>query len=83
VGVAYATGAGVSIDEGKAVEWYRKAAEQGFAEAQYDLGVRCILGIGTAKDESAGLEWYRKAAAQGWQEAIDVHRQHESSSTRR
>lgn len=51
--------------------WYRKAAEQGFAEAQHDLGVRCIQGKGTQLNVAQGIEWYRKSAAQGWQESID------------
>jgi uncharacterized protein len=34
----YANGTGVPKDEVKAVEWYRKAAEQGNAVTQYNLG---------------------------------------------
>jgi len=70
----------VPKDDVKAVRFHRLAAELGFAEAQYDLGVRCILGLGTPKDEKAGLEWYRKAAAQGWPEAIEALRQREVSA---
>ena len=53
------------LDEAKAVEWYRKAAEQGLAEAQYNLGVMYLNGTGVAKDEAKAVEWYRKAAEQG------------------
>jgi TPR repeat protein len=65
----------VSKSDTEAVKWYRLAADQGFAEAQYDLGVRYMLGKGVLKDERTGLEWYRKAAAQGYQEAVDALRQ--------
>ena len=48
------------------MEWYRKAAEQGNAAAQYNLGVRYETGRGgLPKDEAKAVEWYRKAAEQG------------------
>jgi TPR repeat protein len=34
----YAFGKGVLKDDKQAVYWYQKAAEQGLAEAQYNLG---------------------------------------------
>ena len=33
------TGSGVEQDDATAVGWYRKAADQGDANAQYNLGV--------------------------------------------
>lgn len=48
----------------EAVKWYRKAAEQGHAEAQFNLGYCYYLGIGLIQDEAKGLRWYRKAAEQ-------------------
>ncbi|MGU9956132.1 MAG: hypothetical protein ACNYPI_00330 [Arenicellales bacterium WSBS_2016_MAG_OTU3] len=35
----YSNGQGVTQDCKHAVQWYRKAAEQGIAKAQYNLGV--------------------------------------------
>jgi len=52
-----------------AAEWYRKAAEQGHAEAQYKLGFMYQNGRGVKKDDKQAAEWYRKAAAQGNKEA--------------
>lgn len=53
----------------EAVKWYRKAAEQGHAEAQYKLG-RCYGPYGTGiHDASEALRWFRKAAEQGYAEA--------------
>jgi TPR repeat protein len=56
---------GIPQDEGKAVEWYRKAAEQGDVQAQTRLGYMYGEGRGVAKDEAKAVELYRKAAEQG------------------
>ncbi len=48
-----------------AVEYYRKAAEQGNAEAQNKLGICYNIGLGVAKDSNEAIKWYRKAAEQG------------------
>jgi TPR repeat protein len=42
------------------------AADQGFAVAQYNLGVCYYQGTGVEKDEVEGVKWYRKAADQGF-----------------
>ena len=52
-------------DRAKAVEWYRKAAEQGNASAQNALGNCYLSGNGVTKDYAKAVEWYRKAAEQG------------------
>ena len=56
-------------DEVEAVKWYRKAAEQNFADAQYDLGFCYANGQGVAKDYVEGYKWMLLAAAQGNEEA--------------
>ena len=43
-------GRGVVQDYVEAVKWYRKAAEQGNAEAQYNLGVMYYKGKGIPQD---------------------------------
>src|ERR1043166_10171824 len=40
LGRRYDKGEGVVKDQVEAVKWYRKAAEQNFAKAQYNLGIR-------------------------------------------
>ena len=35
----YGAGRGVPQDDAEAVQWFRQAAEQGYAEAQYNLGI--------------------------------------------
>ena len=61
----YQYGYGVSQDYSKAVEWYTKAAEQGNATAQCNLGYMYQYGYGVSQDYSKAVEWYTKAAEQG------------------
>lgn len=44
---------------------YRKAAQQGDAIAQYNLGCAYVNGNGITKNEIQAVYWYRKAAEQG------------------
>ncbi len=53
----------------QAVYWYRKAAEQGDADAQYKLGECYVSGRGVTKDLTQAVDWYRKAAEQGQADA--------------
>ncbi|MCC8020790.1 MAG: sel1 repeat family protein, partial [Akkermansia sp.] len=46
MGNCYENGYGVERDMKEAAHWYRKAAEQGNAEAQYRLGVCYANGWG-------------------------------------
>ena len=45
----YEEGNGVPQDYAKAVKWYRLAADQGYADAQYNLGVMYEQFINTFK----------------------------------
>ncbi|MBQ4479124.1 MAG: sel1 repeat family protein [Victivallales bacterium] len=49
----------------EAVKWFRKAAGQGLAEAQYNLGVCYATGLGVEQDYAEAVKWFRKAAEQG------------------
>src|SRR5439155_1122252 len=60
---------GMAKDDAEAVKWYRKAAEQNNAPAQYDLGVCYYYGQGVAKDYVEGYKWWLLAAAQGDEDA--------------
>lgn len=44
---------------------YREAAEQGDAEAQYNLGLCYYNGEGVQQDYTQAVHWWRKAAEQG------------------
>jgi TPR repeat protein len=48
-----------------AITWFNKAAEQGDANAQYNLGIMYVDGLGVKKDYLQAATWYRKAAKQG------------------
>ena len=45
--------------------WLRKAAEQGHAAAQANLGAMYEEGSGVPKDDQQAVAWFRKAAEQG------------------
>lgn len=60
-------------DEDKeAVEWYRKAADQGHAAGQYGLGMEYYTGEGIAKDVAQALALWRQAAAQNHPSALQT-----------
>jgi TPR repeat protein len=44
------------------VYWYKKAANQGYAEAQFNLGIAYTIGKGVLKDYKQAVYWYQKAA---------------------
>ncbi|NKB84993.1 tetratricopeptide repeat protein [Haemophilus influenzae] len=60
-----ADGRGVKQDGVEAVKWFRKAAEQGNAEAQNGLGMMYKGRLGVKQDYFKAVKWYRKAAEQG------------------
>ncbi len=70
LGLAYDQGkGGLEQDRRKAAEWFGKAAAQGAAEAQFNLGTMYDLGAGVKKDQAKALEFFGKAAAQGMADA--------------
>jgi TPR repeat protein len=56
---------GVTQNYKVAAEWYRHAAEQGFALAQFKLGGLYDFGRGVPQDYEEAVRWYRLAAEQG------------------
>ena len=60
----YYYGYGVKQDYAEAVKWYRKAAEQGNAYAQFNLGNAYYNGNGVEQDYAEAVKWYQKAAEQ-------------------
>ena len=49
----------------EAVKWYRKAADQGYAGAQCNLGICYENGNGVTQSYTEAVKWYRKGADQG------------------
>ena len=62
-------------DYAQARNWYEKAAVQGFAEAQYSLGVLYAKGQGVRQDPIAAKEWYGKACDAGHQGGCEAYRE--------
>ncbi|MBF0255134.1 MAG: SEL1-like repeat protein [Gammaproteobacteria bacterium] len=53
------------VTEAEAVEWLLKAAHQGMAIAQYQLGLVYFEGLhGVAEDRVQAMDWFRRAALQ-------------------
>jgi len=73
VGLIYANGKGVNKDSYQAMEWYKKAAEQGNVAAQYNLAK--LISQRPDKDDPRAQEqiryWYEKAADGGQKEAMN------------
>ena len=59
----YAKGQGVLQDEGMAASWYRKAAEQGNAAAQANLGGLYLNGQGVPRDYVQAYKWLNLAVS--------------------
>jgi TPR repeat protein len=65
LGIAYASGDGVTGDDAEAVKWFRKAAEKGDASGEYSLAEMLLLGRGASQDLAEAIKWMRRAAEQG------------------
>ena len=50
-------------DYAEAVRWYRRAAEQGDADAQYNLGLKYLDGEGVPQDYARAYGWLNLAAS--------------------
>ena len=53
----------------EAVKWFRNAAEQGHADAQFMLGRCYSTGEGIESNQEEAKKWYEKSAEQGNAEA--------------
>lgn len=71
MGVLYINGQGVQQNYAQAASWFRKAAKQSHAEAQYNLGISYYKGIGVQKNYEQACFWLKKAADQGIEKAIE------------
>jgi TPR repeat protein len=61
----YLDGDGVPENDAEAARWFRLAADQGDALAQYNLGTMYYTGRGVPEDDAEAVRWYRLAADQG------------------
>ena len=49
----------------KAIDWFQKAAAQGYAPAAFQMGQLYEFGFGVAQDDRTAFAWYSSAAAHG------------------
>ena len=61
----YENNLSVKKNKAEAIKWYTKAAEQGHADAQNDLGVMYQDGLGKEQNYAEALKWHTKSAEQG------------------
>lgn len=61
-----AKGKALPLDYTQAALWYRKAADQGHAQAQNNLAVLYATGRGLSRDDAQAEAWCRRAAQQGY-----------------
>lgn len=64
-GVYYAGTAIVKKDFAEAAKWFRRAALQGHAGAEFCLGAQLAAGEGVAQDSTEAAKWFGLAASQG------------------
>ena len=64
LGYYYKRGAGATRDPAKAIDWYRKAAAQGYAPAERELGICYLNGEGILQSDRDAFAWFYSAAAQ-------------------
>ena len=70
----YYNGQGVRQDYKKAAEWFEKAATQGDANAQFNLGAVYGNGEGVRQDYKKAKEWFGKACDGGYQKGCDKYK---------
>jgi V8-like Glu-specific endopeptidase len=69
IGFMHAFGWGFPRNPADAIDWYRKAAEQGLPAAQHFLGLAYVNGEGVRPDDADAARWFGRAAAQGFAQA--------------
>ena len=69
IGIKFYEGERVNKKPYRAAEFWKKASDQGHADAQYSLGYLYSKGEGVGKDMEQAIQLWKKAAAQGHEEA--------------
>lgn len=69
LGIAYMHALGVPRDDQKAVDWFRKSADQGHAGAQNNLGIMYSEGWGIEKDKEKAIKLFIRAKDNGNEDA--------------
>jgi hypothetical protein len=64
MGIMYQNGRGVDQDYSLAIDWYRKAANRGYAYSQKNLINMYRQGLGVPQDKTEALIWFLDIARQ-------------------
>lgn len=82
LGLRLLRGDGVARDSYQAIEWMRKAGDQGLVEAQFAVGRVYLMGFEEMGADPAEAEaWLTRAAAQGHKEALRLLPQAQAAKT--
>ena len=65
LGAMYNNERGLPLDYKTALKWFRLAADQEDASAQFIVGLMYDKGKGVPRNEETAAKWYRLAADQG------------------
>jgi TPR repeat protein len=68
----YNSGKGTAQQMAESVMWFKKSAEQGYIDAQANLGIMYKRGLGVPQNDDTAVFWLKKAADQGDTDAIRV-----------
>lgn len=67
---AYDNGFQVARDQAEAVKWYKKAAAQSHAEAQYQLARHYLSGEGITQDDKEAFVWAQRSAFKDYPQGL-------------
>jgi len=67
----YDNGEGIPENDAEAVKWYRKAADQGYAKAQYNLGVMYYSGDGVPENDVKFMIYAKKSGNEEYQRVLN------------
>jgi len=65
IGHLYRLGLGTDVNYERALHWYKRASELGFARAQANVASMYLKGQGVAQDYVQAADWFTKAARNG------------------
>jgi len=73
IGWMYLNGYGLRINDSLALEWWKKAVQQGHSDASFSIGMLYSLGEGeVSKDSDKAIDYYLIAADEGHEDAIAI-----------
>ena len=59
-------------DDTEACRYFRRAAQQGDAQSQHNIGLNYHHGLGVARDDAEAGRWFQRAAEHGFADAQDI-----------